>query len=450
MIAALKQDCELRVISDASAAAKVGAKLPRPKKGAYKTPLPVPDLQPNVDFGLRPIEMLLELGAATTPSLPDQFRLSRRWGLLRYGWALATASSPLDPFRLSSYAMGVRYHHKTLQSEDLGVGLACWVTRELLAARNPGASILVVDGEQALHKKALVVPGVGSLPLSTTGKMPDYFCVAYDPTTSSMLEVVVLECKGTHGEAHVFTQLADAMHQLDAVTVGGWPAASLAMGSLLNDRRIRVYAIDPEGSPLSGDVAPREARARLRVEVRESGQLEVTDPPAFRRRLLDVAAAQMLNWAGFTGAADARLGEGSTGGERRPPPEVRETEAGEFAGLSCRLPITRDTTYEVFFGLDRRVASALIADQPEDELAALAAMREQTDRVRIRRPDNPPDVVHDRRDRPSEAILGDSPEGMRRSGLGHVTLDDPGDPTVVRNATPEGLYLEVRATSGAE
>lgn len=450
MIAALKVPSELRAVSDSVVCSAVLKKLPRPNKGPCKTPNPVAGLGPCADFGLRPIDMLLELGAATTPPLPDHLRLSARWGLLRYGWALAAPTTALSPLHLSSHAMKVKYHRKALQSEELGVGLACWVTKELLAARHPGAAILLADGEQALHANALMIPGGTALSLSTTGKMPDYFGVAYDPPTATILEVVVLECKGTHTDAHVFIQLADAMHQVEAVTVGGCTANALAIGAILNDQRIRVYAIDPEGSALSGDVAPRHTREHLRAEVLNHGQLDIVDPPRFRRRLLDVGAAQMLTWAGFTEAAAARLAEDRTSDHGPAPEEVRENEAGEFAGLSCRLPLDHDTTYEVFFGLDRRVAAALTADKDEDEQEALAAIRDQTDHARTRRSKGEPsEDLNDDDDALPEDVPADPPERVRRPGIRHVILDDAGEPNAVRTATPEGLYLEVHATSGA-
>lgn len=435
MIAALKDPCELRVVSDGDVRDKVAGRLPRPNKGPHKSPVPVADLAPGVDFGLRPIDMLLELGAATTPPLPDHLRLSARWGLLRYGWALAAPTSASTPLHLSSYAMKVRYHRKTLQSEDLGVGLACWVTNELLAARHPGAAILRADGEQALHEQSLAVPGGTILSLATTGKMPDYFYVAYDLSSATILEVVILECKGTHTDDHVFTQLADAMHQVEAVTVGGATVGALAMGAMLNDQRIRVYAIDPEGSAFAGEAAARGSqRHELDVAVAEEGRLDVADPAAFRRRLLDVGAAQMLNWAGFSEAALARLGQAAPDRTGGGPEEVRENEAGEFVGLSCRLPVTQEDGYEVFFGLDRRIASALSSDDDQAELEAFASVREQVDGARGQLPPGFPD---------------DPPGRPRRTGTRHLALDDPDDQSTARAATPEGLYLEVRSIGAA-
>jgi hypothetical protein len=459
MIRALKDPTELRVISDDVLCSRVNGRLPRVNKGLHKTPSPIDDLDPGVDFALRPIDMLLELGAATTPPLPDDLRLSARWGLLRYGWALAAPTMPLSPLHLSAYAMNVKYHRKMLQSEDLGVGLACWLCGELLAARWPDATLLRVDGEAALDPavRSLAVPSITKLPLATTGKMPDYFWVAYDGPSATIHEVVVLECKGTHTDDHVFTQLADAMHQLEAVTVAGATAKSIAFGAMLNDRRVRVYGVDPEGSTLAGPVHSRtRRRSTLEASIDEQGRLDITDPPRFRRRLLDVGAAQMLNWAGLSQPAAARLaGEPSADGVEEMALSVRETDAGVFVGVSSRLPVSSAKSYDVFFGLDREVAHALVADDEQAEGAAFADVRSRTAPWQERTAErlatalentaSPGDAPEERL---PEEFPRDPPQRERRVGRRHLALDDAEDPNVVQAATPEGLFIEVRAYEG--
>ncbi len=457
MIPTLKDPTELRVISDDVLCSRVSGKLPRPKKGSHKTPKPIHDLDPGVDFGLRPIDMLLELGAATTPPLPNHLQLSARWGLLRYGWALAAPTGSLAPLHLSAYAMKVKYHRKTVQSEDLGVGLACWLCRELLVARWPNATLLLVDGEEALAPavKAITVPGISKLALTTTGKMPDYFWVAYDPATATVHEVVVLECKGTHTNDHVFTQLADAMHQLNAVTVAGTAPNSIAFGAMLDDRRIRVYGVDPEESPQGGPARSRTQRGSLEASVDGEGRLDIADPSSFRRRLLDVGAAQMLNWAGLTQMAAARMaGELPTGSLEEAALSVRETDAGDFVGISSQLPVSSGDSYDVFFGLAREVAQALIADDEGAEGAAFAEVRSRTEPWRERTAER---LTAALRTSPScdaaekalrEKLSSDEPQRERRVGRYHLALDDSEDPGLVRSATPDGLFIEVRAYEG--
>jgi hypothetical protein len=351
--------------------------------------------------------------------------------------------------------MKVKYHRKTLQSEDLGVGLACWVCGELLSARWPNATLLRVDGEEALDPAvlSLTVPSVTTLGLTTTGKMPDYFWVAYDPGSATIHEVVVLECKGTHTDGHVFTQLADAMHQVQAVTVGGATARAMAFGAMLDDRRIRVYGLDPEGSPLEGDVPERtEGRTTLEASVGDDETLHLTDPPKFRRRLMDVGGAQMLNWAGLADAAAGRLaGEPDASSFQDDEGlSVREAEAGDFVGVSSNLPVSRGVSYEVFFGLDRGVARALASQDEQSELEAFADARSRLGpaRERLTRSLSTASQAPPSTDAPAEQVPegfpNDPPGRARRPASRHAALDDPEDPDVVTAATPEGLFIEVR------
>jgi hypothetical protein len=212
MIPTLKQPVELRVLSNADVVDEVRRVQPT-KSSAYKAPTAIASIDPGVDFAMRPFDMLLELGAASVPPLPDHLRLASRWALLRYGWALAAPSGPLSPLRLGVYGDRLRYHHRTLLSEEIGVGLACWTCSELLGARWPEARLRRVDAEAALAPKAGPIPiaGTAGVTVKSDRKRPDYFWVAYDPRAATILEVVVLECKGTHDSRHVFKQLGDAM-----------------------------------------------------------------------------------------------------------------------------------------------------------------------------------------------------------------------------------------------
>src|SRR5690349_2766990 len=106
-------------MSDGNLVREVAARLAR-QGGSPKSPAPIVELDPGVDIALRPFDMLLELGTATVPPLPDPMRLASRWALLRYGWALGSSSpGRFQPLRLSSYGERLRHHHRTLMSEEL-------------------------------------------------------------------------------------------------------------------------------------------------------------------------------------------------------------------------------------------------------------------------------------------------------------------------------------------
>lgn len=426
VIQGLKHTVELRVISDDHLIGCVGADLQKKRQHEQKkkqvsptskVPVVLADVDPTVDFGVRPFDVLLELGAATTPPLLHHMRLAERWALLRYGWALEAAGKSLSPMRLSVLGQQPRYHHRALMSEDLGIGLACLICGELLAARHPKASVMRVDAEAALSSGAIPIAVSRSVTVSSTGKRPDYFFVAYDPSTATIIEVVVLECKGTHASDHVPKQLGDAMRQVRAVKVKGGGALTLqAFAAHLNGRRIKVYGVDPKGATELAGIAALRTSRRDKAEVVEHSDPDgyvINDAPRFRRRLLDVGAAQLLCWAGLTVQAHARLvGDTSSASMDVDGLERRETQVGEFIGVSSTLPIDGAERYESFFGLATDVAEALMADDDAAEAAALAAFALRT-------------------------------EPLRRS-VRRIALDSPEDDARVSGASLDGLFLEIR------
>src|SRR4051812_24048762 len=69
---------------------------------------------------VRPGQLLMQLGKALTPKLPQSdFDRSRRWAYYRYFWAF-DAPSPGMPLRLSAPAYQLTHHHRTLLSEQVG------------------------------------------------------------------------------------------------------------------------------------------------------------------------------------------------------------------------------------------------------------------------------------------------------------------------------------------
>ena len=475
MIQTLKTPATLRAQSNASVVEDVRKALKkrqenREKKklpiGTSKAPTVIKQLDPTLDFGMRPFDVLLELGAATVPPLLHHLRLASRWAILRYGWALAAPTGPLSPLRLGPDAESLHYHHRTLMSEELGVGLACWVCGELLATQYQGANLLRVDAESALTPGTgpIIVPGSGTVNVSSVLKRPDFFWVAYEK--GKILDVVVLECKGTHAARHVPKQLGDAMHQVAAVTTSGSGTLTLqAFGSHLNDERIELYGVDPEGSrALRGAPVAREARGDNKAIVRENvdGSYAILESGEFRRRLLDVSAGQLLCWAGLADQAQARLLRSSEVPTiNLDNMEHRETEAGEFVGVSSELPVAGGVRYRSFFGLDKAIAASLISDDDELEATALADFAKRVEPARSRgtklleetlnsdtRPERQLSPGRDR-DQPHASSpskrKADAASHRHRAGVRHVALDNPGDERHVAGASLDGLFFEITA-----
>src|SRR5438128_339458 len=89
---------------------------------------PKPNLTPVAGLAgttqIRPGRLLMQLGKALTPKLPQtDFERSRRWAYYRYFWAFE-APVPGESLRLSEPAYNLSHHHRTLLSEQVGIALA--------------------------------------------------------------------------------------------------------------------------------------------------------------------------------------------------------------------------------------------------------------------------------------------------------------------------------------
>ncbi|WP_327037996.1 hypothetical protein [Micromonospora maris] len=172
-------------------------------------------------------------------------QVARHWAHVRY---CATLTTNRELLALSDHGSNVVYHHKVMQSEQLGIGLALVVAKNLLARQYPGWDFHAVDAEMAL--KAGFLEGAGSVrTASKTQKRPDYILLGHHSSgRRSGFKILVLECKGTHqSPGFAYGQLARAAVQVDALRVGGRAQPSLMVASFLSRTRITSYVLDPPG-----------------------------------------------------------------------------------------------------------------------------------------------------------------------------------------------------------
>ncbi|RAO63876.1 hypothetical protein [Micromonospora saelicesensis] len=193
-----------------------------------------------------PAQVLHELGVATTLLTASPLsQVARHWAAVRY---CATITRNGGRLALTPDANEVVYHHKVTQSEQLGVGLALVVAKNLLRRQYRGWTFHAVDAEVAL--KAGFVDGGGAVEsVSRTKKRPDYILLGHHATkTRRRMKIVILECKGTHGPPNfIHGQLARAAVQVEALSVGGSHPPSLMVASHLTQSGITAYVLDPPG-----------------------------------------------------------------------------------------------------------------------------------------------------------------------------------------------------------
>ena len=195
-----------------------------------------------------PWEILHRLGRATVLSGQGASRgLAEHWGCLKYCQALCGHENGRGAMALSAEALRPVHHHKTVQSEELGIGFALAAATRILALRWPDHTFTVIDADIALQA-GWALGGRDLVSREDVKLRPDYFIEARPPRGPS--KITVLECKGTHSDAgYARKQLAKASSQVDAVHLAGRGALpSLAIAAELRAKTgITLHVLDPDG-----------------------------------------------------------------------------------------------------------------------------------------------------------------------------------------------------------
>ncbi|MEV6301275.1 hypothetical protein AB0M02_17835 [Actinoplanes sp. NPDC051861] len=416
VLRSLERSARLRVVSDEDLTKDVRNKVREfladdPGFSFAKDAGPILGMPPVIRVS--PARILHELGRATVFLDDSPFaQAARHWAHLRYCTTLASENF----LTLSRYGFDVVHHHKQVQSEQLGIGLAIVVAKDALHRLHPGWEFTAVDADVALDVG--FIKGVGSVrQVAGTKKRPDYFLVGrrlYGK--GGAFKTVILECKGTHrSKAFVIEQLARASVQVRTVEIGSRIPTGFMIGSYLSGSEIVSYALDPPGVDemwqgsgkemdrlLGKDPGDRswyptipepatttaENRETAEGETPEDGTVEssVTDdwvpgaPPIYQipeeerswffRVLARTAAATALAFAGNTAAA-AQLGTPRQRAEEDRDHQllldvqprwrgdttktVRLADGLSFEGTASRMVLPDNSELEVFRGVESRL-----------------------------------------------------------------------------------------------
>ncbi len=206
----------------------------------------VPAVEVGQSVTVTPWEVLHALGRATVLSRQGAGRgLAEHWGCLKYCQALEGSAGKY--MKLSEEGLNPRRHYKTVQSGELGIGFALAVAERIVRKRYPGHSVSVVDADIALQAGWVLV-GKDVRRRDWVRQRPDFFLEAWNPGEPS--KVVPLACKGMHGKTpYVYTQLASASAQVEAVHVGPWNETPVLVTSteLLGQGGITVHVLQTHG-----------------------------------------------------------------------------------------------------------------------------------------------------------------------------------------------------------
>jgi hypothetical protein len=236
-----------------------------------------------------PLELLLGLGRLTS-ALPGLHRIgasgmpglialrtASRWAVMRYLWAFADDRPELS---LSGLTDEVRFHQRTLLSENLGIALAA----DLIENHVLLGATRVVDADAVGYDPVLAVDMQ-----ALSSHKPDYFW--YRVEGDRLTDVVVVEVKGTtSGRRRCIEQMARGVEQvLVPARIRGVTMRRIVVGTELRSGRLRAHAVEV--------AEPEEAVRRHAYEVVRSREFrrldEVSDLQVdrFREEVEEEAAA---------------------------------------------------------------------------------------------------------------------------------------------------------------
>lgn len=278
---------EVRVESTAAIAARVNLRaVPAaiahlPSKVA--TAVPVPH---GGTFTSTGAALLLESAQASDPfGIGDPLDPSSWWAIFRYYWAWGVGGGPNgDSLRLSDETEQIRYHHRTVLSEQIGLGVGLATALKTLELQYPGKLVRVVDAEAVLANPA-IEPGLDQV----AELRPDVLLIVEDGP------LIVLECKGSRGTSNRIAVMARAMRQLCSLEYHGATPPGIVVHAAADIDEVRATVLDPEGDPVWSTPADRTKATEF--ERKPTGD-EVRDVGALRAEAEDLSDALLLAWSG--------------------------------------------------------------------------------------------------------------------------------------------------------
>ncbi|WP_097943443.1 hypothetical protein [Streptomyces sp. ms115] len=168
---------------------------------------------------LTPWEVLHTLGRAVALARRGAGRgLAEHWGSLKYSQALTGGSDAY--MKLSAEGRETADYYKALQSDELGIGFALMLAKQVLSRRFPQHIVSIIPADTTLRAGwALTSRDKG--PRVGYRYRPRFFAEVWKPGEPS--RVFPIESKGNHSNATVsHDQLASASAHVEAVHIGSW------------------------------------------------------------------------------------------------------------------------------------------------------------------------------------------------------------------------------------
>ena len=247
----------------------------------------VPALE-HAAYRATPWEVLHTLARAVAVSQRGAGRgLAEHWACLKYTQAIADADGFLK--LTAEGRASTSRNYKSLQSEELGTGLALTSARRLLQAQHPGYMVSFTPADVVLRAGFALLAEDRADKYNPRKRKPDavgrrfphfYFAELWQPGRPSL--VTVISTRAHHGRSSAsHGQLLSAAVHTARLQVGPWDQvpALLVSTAFPPKAPVRVHLLQAQGNGGSLAASSR-GETRLDHEARQRNLITILEPPA--------------------------------------------------------------------------------------------------------------------------------------------------------------------------
>lgn len=329
------------------------------------------------DHRMRLLDVLHTHGRASALQQSLRCRsLHALWPIMRY---IGVAKIENNSFVLSQSGKNYRGNNRRVLSEDLGIAFGLTVGEIWQKLSYPRAVTAAVDIDEVLRQGCILNRPVKSI----SARRPDYVLASVESKKTNSAVFSLLECKGTSAPSKMESILASGLGQLKTIEVGSQIPPGLAVCTLSDENSPwRFIALDPP-SPFEpveiDDSAILRVADGIRIDATAGNSvLKIRDSELWNEAVLATVLAKSAAFGGNVRARDRFLSpqfRGSLDTSENPRQYSFDSPFGEVKG-SKTVFSDSEWIFEITFGLDERVNSALTENVPHEIFAAQIAFAE--------------------------------------------------------------------------
>lgn len=262
-----------------------------------KTPIPmkvqltkIPMFDPALRIQIKPILLLHAIGRITTPPVPNLADISSTWAIIRYIWAFDTGDGYRSPrLILSDTAREIDFHQKTLLSDEVGMGMACYIMTNFFGTDE------VVNISEAINNQSWSV-------FQQYSASPDFIFF-----NESFKQVYIVECKGNQTSYDtMLNQIRRGTEQVPSVIFqDGRQSVSIVIGTCMLRNSTKIYILDPPNGDNDSQFEYEDNFLGDNRIFQAKWSVDDDDRFTIDSRLL--GRAKMFNFAGLESEAIAQL-----------------------------------------------------------------------------------------------------------------------------------------------